>query len=243
MLAIIFPSRRFPMLTFFPTRPERNPGTLGFRKRACPLSWITKFHHNCNFNICFGGLVSPSIHLTGFIAQRSTPQHWNSMVRWRVHIWESGHRLAINARWSILSPTMETHLRNHRTEKWIIRKCSFGNIVFSMLWHISIPSKVFVSFSGSWTESAKKVSNINWHTKKKTRRITLKIYKWIRIAGGCRSDDRKCSPAETSGLMQGLESEWGGVGRDSFNWIEKSRISISCFLKNIDPIFKLLKIS
>ena len=50
-------------------------------------------------------------------------------------------------------------------------------------------------------------------------------------------------------LMQGWESEcwldpakaeWKG-GRGSFDWIEKSNISISCFLKDIDPIFKIFK--
>ena len=46
-------------------------------------------------------------------------------------------------------------------------------------------------------------------------------------------------------VVQGWESEWGGWEgeRDSFNSIDdNSKISISCFLKDSDPIFKIVKI-
>ena len=46
---------------------------------------------------------------------------------------------------------------------------------------------------------------------------------------------------EKGGWCQGGNRKGVG-GKDSFNWIGNSRISISCFLKDIDPLFKISRI-
>ena len=41
-------------------------------------------------------------------------------------------------------------------------------------------------------------------------------------------------------MLVGPSEGWVG-GVDSFNWIRKSKMSISCLLGEIDPIFKIFK--